>query len=172
MSAAAFLVAATLGSAAVLKLRGPLAFRSLLREFLPDPLPKPVGVVVPLVELLLGATLASGLAPQVAGAAGIGLLLLFTAALARMAQVGTTLDCGCFGEASEASTPTSGIVRNILLIGCCALLVAVPAQASFWRESVRGIVGSATLAVGCACLWLCCSALVIRRDVLLNPLRQ
>jgi hypothetical protein len=126
----------------------------------------PAATVIPLVELTVAAVLLAGLWPREAAIAAIALLVLFTGVLGRMWASGATLDCGCFGESSEASTPATGVVRNAALITAALLVVISPDSARLWAASVGTVAAATTVAAGAICLWLCVSALVIRRQLL------
>ncbi len=87
-------------------------------------LPRAVALVVPPVELLLGASLVVTEPAAVTLGAVTALLLVFTVFLAVQVSAGSTVPCACFG--TRASRPPSGrdIARNVLMI---AALVAAAA---------------------------------------------
>lgn len=161
----ALVLAAVFGSAGISKLRAPLSFRSALRDVVPGLLVRPVATLIPLGELLVAGALLSGFVPREAGIASFLLLVLFSLALGRMWLVGATLNCGCFGESSDASTPATGLIRNALLMIAGSILVVSPGPSPSWSASAGEIVGSGTVSLGAVCLWLCGSGLVIRRQL-------
>lgn len=134
--AAALVLTAVLGSAGATKLRTPVAFRTVLRQILPSRTVPTLALAIPLAELAVSATLASGQAPRLAATLSIILLTGFSGALLAMWRRGASLDCGCFGEAREARSPTSGTVRNALLIVLAVFVLLTPekavAQATHW----------------------------------------
>jgi|SRR5829696_5143485 len=153
-------------AAGYLKLKQRLAFRIVLRQLVPSAAVPTLAVGIPASEFAIGLLLVSGVAPRAAGIASLVLLGLFTSALVFMYRSGATLDCGCFGEAREASTPASGIVRNVLLLGLAASIVAEPAGASLWTGSVDDGLAALTIAAGLICLWLLSSVAVVQRSIL------
>jgi hypothetical protein len=168
MSIAATLVlAGVLGIAGVVKLRGPLAFRVVLKQLVPDGVARPLSVGIPLVELALAVLLVGGFWPRVTAALAMVVLGLFTLALVQMWRAGLNQDCGCFGESREAESPASGVIRNAGLFGLAGLLLAEPR--SVWHASGDDLAAAATIAIGLACLWLTSSTLVTRRALLFLP---
>jgi uncharacterized membrane protein YphA (DoxX/SURF4 family) len=84
--------------------------------------PQPVATVVPGIELLLGAALITGLLAPVPALVAIGLLVLFSVAIARQLVDGRHPPCACFGSWSTRPLGEGHLVRNAALI-----LVAVVA---------------------------------------------
>lgn len=98
---ARLLLAAVFAIAGVAKLRQRAQLRQTLLAFaIPAALAPTIAAVLPLLELLLAATL---LPPRTAPLAVLGALLLlavFTAAIARSLQRGARPTCQCFGALS------------------------------------------------------------------------
>jgi hypothetical protein len=153
------------------KLRGPLAFRAVLRQLVPGTVARFLGGAVPTAELAVAGTLLSGYAPATGAGLAIALLIGFAIVLVEMARGGATMDCGCFGEAPEAASPVSGIIRNLGLLGLAALIVASPERAVPWHVALDHAVAAATVAAAAICLWLTVSTLAIRRELLLPKWR-
>lgn len=83
-----------------------------------------IAMVIPFVELLLGACLiVLPLSPTVLGLATT-LLLIFTVFLAAQVKAKSTVPCACFGARSTKPPTSRDVARNIGLI---ALLVAAAA---------------------------------------------
>lgn len=117
----AVLVGAAVAWAGAQKLTGMRAWLAAARA---QSLPRPVALVVPPTELLLGASLVVTEPAAVTLGAVTALLLVFTVFLAVQVSAGSTVPCACFG--TRASRPPSGrdVARNVLMI---AALVAAAA---------------------------------------------
>ena len=150
-SAAALLLAVTFGAAAVAKSRARITFRASLRDLLPRPFVRPVAELVPVVEVATALLIVSGIAPREAAIAAIALLTLFSLALLRMWRLGSNQECACFGEAAEAATPASGLVRNTLLAIGAASIIATPDGAGF--GDLGALLANITLVAGVIALW-------------------
>jgi hypothetical protein len=114
---ARFLLVGVFGVAGLAKLGNPLASRQTLLDFsVPVKLAAPLGILLPLVELLVAAAL---IFPATAWWGGIGaltLLVLFIAGISFHLAHGRTPACRCFGKlpSTHAGWPT--LVRNSLLV--------------------------------------------------------
>lgn len=150
------------------KLRAPVQFRAVLRDLVPGSFVRGLSVGIPLIEFATAFALLSGVLRPLGAVMAIVLLVLFTAALARMWRMGITQDCGCFGEVSDTATPASGIVRNL---GLLALAVAISStvpeglsqSASFSDVSMSVIVAGSLIG-----LWTLGSACLSQRRLLLD----
>ena len=78
-------------------------------------------VVVPWVELAIGAALVTQLAEPIAALAAIGILLLFTALIVRHLVAGRAPECACFGAWSAKPIGTGHLVRNTVLLTVAVL---------------------------------------------------
>lgn len=149
------LLGVVFAAAAVAKLASPEPFRATVRKLYGPRAVTPMGVGVPLMELLLGAWLISGVSPQKAAAVAVVLLLMFTAVLMRIRRKGLT--CGCFGEASESAP--AGMARNVILIALGAWVATSSQEASTvdgpWSLGIGMVLGRWTLIIGAACAWAC-----------------
>lgn len=118
-------VAAVFVAAAIPKLADPSSFAEDVANYrmLPDLLVGPVAVALPIVELLIGAALITGV--HAAGAAMLAgaLLLVFAVGMSQAMARGIDLDCGCFGAASEMQVSGLTIARNLLLTVACIPIV-------------------------------------------------
>jgi hypothetical protein len=139
---------------------GKLRHRALLSgvvgnyRLLPDGLVMPVALVLPWVELGLGAALvavpfAGGVWTQVAGAAGAGLLLVFALAMGiNLARGRGAIDCGC--GRSELRQPLSRalVARNLVLALPLLLAAAGGARVSLQGfDLVSLVVGGVAIAL-------------------------
>lgn len=91
---------------------------SLRLSHVPEPLVMPIRVILPIVEVILGATLVlgNGRSVQVSAMATAALLVIFSAwtLLAYVRKPG--LQCGCFGSGAGEIGPRS-VGRNTALLG-------------------------------------------------------
>ena len=112
--------------AGVAKLRDLETFRNTLRDFgLRERAVPAVGVIVPIAEMSIAATLVPA-ATATWGAAGAAALLaaLTTTVLATLAQ-GRRPDCGCFGLVASRPIGTTTVVRNVVpLVAALFVFVA------------------------------------------------
>jgi uncharacterized membrane protein YphA (DoxX/SURF4 family) len=75
--------------------------------------PSLVVPVLPWVEIVLGAVLVTQLAPMLAAAASLVLLVLFTALIQRRLAEDRHPPCACFGAWSAKPLATGHLVRNL-----------------------------------------------------------
>jgi uncharacterized membrane protein YphA (DoxX/SURF4 family) len=78
-------------------------------------------VVVPWLELAIGAALIAQLAKPFAAIAALGVLLLFTALIVRHLLAGRAPECACFGAWSAKPIGRSHVVRNTILLTLAVL---------------------------------------------------
>jgi uncharacterized membrane protein YphA (DoxX/SURF4 family) len=122
--------------AGLLKLPDPAANVRAVRAYqlLPEAAVTPVGHLLPLVEVVLGALLLLGLLTRVSGVASSLLLLMFVFGIAAAWARGLEIECGCFGGDGGASAGAAEkypweIARDIGLLLLSAWLV--------WRPRTR-----------------------------------
>lgn len=143
--------------------------RTAVAEFgIPD---RYVGVVawaLPLLEAALAVGLLPGATAPWAGLAGLLLLGVFTAAVARLLHLGRRPACLCFGSASEDPIGGATIVRNAALM----VVGGVVVWGGLRRPQVPGTlptdhaVGLAVVAIIAAMLvWLIEQVRVLRRQL-------
>ncbi len=82
--------------------------------------------LLPWLELPLGVCLAAGYREQAAAAASGLLLLIFSVAVGAHLARGGAAPCNCFGYAGGAPVSRKTLLRNLLLLGGTALLLALP----------------------------------------------
>ena len=113
---AALILAGVFGVAGVAKLRDRKGTREAVRAFgAPALLVPAIALVLPLAELAVAGALLFP-ATRFAGAVGaLGLLVLFSAAIAVSLARGKTPDCHCFGQLHSAPTSWKTLARNGLL---------------------------------------------------------
>lgn len=166
-SVGVLVLAGTLLTAALAKRRAPTQFRSILRDLVPGPMVQPLAVAVPAAEALVAALLIAGVAATQSAVAALVLLLAFSIALARMWQLGITQDCGCFGEASHASTPASGLLRNTALAACAVASIVWPPSAA-WFSDIPSLLVHTVSVAGVIGVWTLTLVLVDRRALLID----
>lgn len=110
--------------AAVLKLRDPGAFATEIANYrLWSELAPYLATTLPAIELVVGLTLM--VAPlawrRAAALATVGLLLVFTIAVAQVVARGINVDCGCFGGRSGPVTSWT-VARDLALLAAAALV--------------------------------------------------
>lgn len=110
---AAVVVGCVLLVAAVSKLARPAQWRAQSAGL---GVPWVVAVVVPFVELALGALLLVQLQRQLAAWGAVVLFVAFTALLARRLSQGQHPPCACFGSLSAKPIGPGQLVRNAVLI--------------------------------------------------------
>lgn len=121
---AAVAVVAVFGVAAVAKTLRWREWRRALAAFgLPSPLEGTAAFLVPVAEAAVPVTILAGTA-QVGAALGLGLMVVFSAAVVRAARSRGDLPCGCFGRARTRS------VRMILARNLVIAVLSVSALAS------------------------------------------
>lgn len=122
------MVAAVFIDAAANKVLDPAAFAENTGnyQFLPE-LSNYIAITLPSMELLAAMVLLLGRKHwrDAAVLTLLGMLVVFTTAIARAWASGINLECGCFGAGSS----TVGIVPVLRNVGLCVALVI-----SFWLE--------------------------------------
>jgi uncharacterized membrane protein YphA (DoxX/SURF4 family) len=94
-------------------------------QLLPQPLVAPLALLLPFVEVLVGAYLIIGLFTRAAAVAAAILLAVFDLAIALAVVRGLHASCGCFGPADQTTTSWTEVARD----GVIALVAIVIA----WR---------------------------------------
>lgn len=93
-----------------------------------------LALVLPTIEIAIGASLLSGALGRGASALAAGLLVVFAIAMFSALVRGIELSCGCFGAESVTVTPWT-VARNLGL----AALATVPLWTGItpWRSALR-----------------------------------
>jgi uncharacterized membrane protein YphA (DoxX/SURF4 family) len=114
------------------KLSGLDRFEAVLRDYrlLPALVSRPLTLLIPAIELMLGLGWISGLLPRITALASASLVATYALAIGiNLVRGRIYIDCGCgFGAFTneEQALSSSLVARNILLIGL-AILSLVPA---------------------------------------------
>lgn len=89
-----------------------------------------IGILLPVVELALGALLLTGLLTRAAAATTAALLVVFVAGIVSAWARGLAIDCGCFGTggpvAPEDTRYLAEIVRDVGFLLLAAWLIVRP----------------------------------------------
>jgi uncharacterized membrane protein YphA (DoxX/SURF4 family)/thiol-disulfide isomerase/thioredoxin len=118
------LLAAVFAVAGLTKLVDRAGFRESLREFgVPGRLVAPVGMAVPVVEVVVAVALLLPGTGWWAAVVATGLLVGFTAVVARTLARGRRPDCNCFGRLSRGPVGRDTIVRNGVLAALGVLVI-------------------------------------------------
>lgn len=86
--------------------------------------PQLAALILPWWELVVGAVLIAQVAPVAAAAAAIVTLIAFTALIAARLRQGQRPPCACFGAWSASPIGWQHVVRNVVLIGVGAVVIA------------------------------------------------
>ena len=85
----------------------------------------PVAFVVPWVEIVLGAALLLGFWLRSSAVLSAGLLIAFMVGLGVNILRGADMSCGCFGPYFADVSLEGALLRNVVFLGCAAVLFAV-----------------------------------------------
>lgn len=100
-------------------------------ELLPIPVANFLGLVLPAVEVAIGALLILGALTRVVAALGGFTMFIFIIAIAQAWARGLNIDCGCFGGggavAAEDTRYLQEILRDLGLLFLAAYLIRYPA---------------------------------------------
>jgi hypothetical protein len=137
--AARLVLAAVIAVAAIAKLRDRAGTRTSLADFgVPRRLAGPGGVLLPLLELLVAASLLRPATAAAGAAAAVLLLGVFSLAIAVNLVRGHAPRCHCFGQLRSAPTSWKTVARNLVLIG-----LGVLSWVGAGADRVPDMVGSA-----------------------------
>jgi uncharacterized membrane protein YphA (DoxX/SURF4 family) len=121
-------VAAVFLWAAVPKILDPAVFAEAIANYhvVPDAWIGPIAVVLPFVELAAALGLIAGVHEKGSAVCASVLLAGFTIAMGQAMARGIDIDCGCFGSAQTTTIGAGSLLRNVALMGACAVIVAGP----------------------------------------------
>ncbi|MCL3861503.1 MauE/DoxX family redox-associated membrane protein [Actinotalea sp. K2] len=99
-------------------------------ELLPEVLVAPVGMALPMIEIIIGLLLLLGLFTRLSALAFGALMVAFTIAIASAWARGLAIDCGCFGGGGPIDPSETvylqEILRDLAFVAGAALLMAWP----------------------------------------------
>jgi uncharacterized membrane protein YphA (DoxX/SURF4 family) len=87
-------------------------------------IPRPAAVVVPWMELPVGASVAAQLAEPVPVVIALALLVAFTSVIGWNLALGRRPPCACFGAWSAAPIGRRHVVRNAVFIALAVVVIA------------------------------------------------
>jgi methylamine dehydrogenase accessory protein MauD len=143
-------LAAIFAVAAFGKLADLGASRETVERFgVPAGLARPVGLLLPLIELAIAVSLLFAGAVRWAGLAAVVLLVVFCVVIVRVLVRGEAPECNCFGSLGSAPVGRGTLVRNGMLLSLAAFVTAAGwndggASAFAWigdHGALAGIVG-------------------------------
>ncbi len=117
--------------AGAIKLGDPSQSVAAVRAYqaLPAALVAPVGQLLPVLEVVIGAMLVLGLLTRGAAAVSAALFVVFIAGIVSVWVRGIEIDCGCFGGGGYEPDATSKypweIARDVALLGGSVFLLRV-----------------------------------------------
>ena len=121
---ARFALAAVFAVAGAAKLADVAGSRRALMEFgVADRAARPLGVLLPVAELLVALALLAPWTGRVGAAAAAVLLLVFAAGIAWNLARGRAPDCHCFGRLGAKPTSWTTVARNVLLAAVAGFVV-------------------------------------------------
>ena len=86
--------------------------------------PRPLALVVPYVEIVVGLLLVVQVLEPWPAVAAIGLLVAFTVVIVRRLLDGSRPPCSCFGSRSKRPLGLYHVVRNVLFLGLAVVAIA------------------------------------------------
>jgi uncharacterized membrane protein YphA (DoxX/SURF4 family) len=118
------LLALVLAGAGIGKLQDLDDSRQQVLDFgLPYSLARPIGTVLPGVEIALGVALVVGVTSWWAAWAALGLLAAFVVGISANMAVGRRPDCHCFGPLHIQTIGWRTLSRNLLLMALAAAIL-------------------------------------------------
>ena len=127
--ASALAVAVLLASAATHKLRAPGRFAKQLADYqlLPEALVRPIGRVIPLLELLIAFALLVPFSRAIAAVCAAALIALYASAIGINLWRGRRdIDCGCAGPDQAQPLRPVLLARNAVLVALALLASTTP----------------------------------------------
>jgi hypothetical protein len=127
--ASALAVAVLLASAATHKLRAPGRFARQLADYqlLPEALLRPIGRVIPLLELLIAFALLVPFSRAIAAVCAAALIALYASAIGINLWRGRRdIDCGCAGPDQAQPLRPVLLARNAVLVALALLASSTP----------------------------------------------
>jgi hypothetical protein len=127
--ASALAVAVLLASAATHKLRAPGRFARQLADYqlLPEALLRPIGRVIPLLELLIAFALLVPFSRAIAAVCAAALIALYASAIGINLWRGRRdIDCGCAGPDQAQPLRPILLARNAVLVALALLASSTP----------------------------------------------
>ncbi|HUQ15689.1 MAG TPA: MauE/DoxX family redox-associated membrane protein [Gemmatimonadales bacterium] len=147
--AARLVLSLVLVVAGIAKLGDRAGTRQAMRDFgVPGPLAPALGLLLPLAELGAGLVLLPVATAWWGAVAALALLALFLSVIGYSLARGRRPDCHCFGQLHSAPIGSRTVIRNLVLTGLAALVVAQPGREP--GPGLLSLIGGITTAMGTA----------------------
>ncbi|MEE2876590.1 MAG: MauE/DoxX family redox-associated membrane protein [Candidatus Neomarinimicrobiota bacterium] len=106
------------------KIRDPGAFAGNIQnyQFLPYSLTNLLAILLPWVELYVGACLILGVFVDGAALLSAGMMVMFIVAIGQAIGRGLDIDCGCFKQADSSSVGIDTIARDVVWLAMSLLV--------------------------------------------------
>ena len=95
-------------------------------RLLPRPLVAPLAILLPFVEIAVGALLIAGLYTRIAATIAAIMLFVFDAAIASAVMRGLQLSCGCFGPNDTSVTTWAEVGRDAIFVALAVFVAVLP----------------------------------------------
>jgi uncharacterized membrane protein YphA (DoxX/SURF4 family) len=114
-------------AAALPKIRDPYAFSINIREYqmIGEQLGRWMAVVLPWLELVVGALLIAGVWVNAASLISGGMMVMFILAVGSAMARGLDIDCGCFGPEHADPVGWGLILRDCAMLFMCGAVFAL-----------------------------------------------
>jgi len=111
--------------AAVGKIEDPAGFALSIANYhlVPDGVATVMAAVMPLLEIVVGLSLVTGLHARGAALLSAGMLAVFAIAMTQAILRDIDVDCGCFGKAATARVGWPTVARNVGLVVASVLVM-------------------------------------------------
>ena len=153
-------------AAAVHKLQDFGEFRETITNYrvIPDRLVTPFAVILPLAELAAGIGLLVPFTASVAAVAVALLLLVYILAMSiNLAQGRRSIDCGCGGSEQKQYISEWLVLRNALLVVfACCIVVDGPVRELAWFDWLVAFLGTTVICL----IYNILNQLLVNRDLL------
>jgi len=154
-----------MGQAALHKLRSPLYYQGLVKQYLPlDGMAKPLVLMGGLVELLVALALLVPVSRKLALAAAAAMLLAYALMMARQWLQGErNTRCGCAGPGSSLNISPALVLRNLI---CSALAGAAITPVATAAPILLAWVVSLLVAAFLVVVYLCAEQLIANSQLM------
>jgi len=114
--------------AAAGKIADPAEFALSIANYhtVPDGVASVMAAAMPLLEIVVGLSLVTGVHARGASVIATGMLVVFAIAMAQAIVHDIDVDCGCFGKAATARVGWTTVLRNVGLALACVLVALSP----------------------------------------------
>lgn len=129
----------------------PMSFLSALGSYgVPEASRAPIAMILPALEIVVGALLVAGWATRTAAAAATGMMALFIGAIGYGVWLGTLEECGCFGPFIQRSPRDAALIDLAMLVLAIAVWSYSPVRKialANWRGAALAGLGLASISI-------------------------